>query len=139
MRPSVKYTLLGVVVAFSLFTAMAAGGEGSAQAHEGETPLGAAPEQTSAEEELALKYNPSLRLTIQPRPCSTSGNVYNPAPVDVILENPNVELRRLDSERTLITTAPTAEDVAELDEDHDLNWPGNPRRPGCGYEQDYLE
>ena len=47
-------------------------------------------------------------------------------------------MRLLDSERTLITTAPTAEDVAELDEDHDLNWPGNPRRPGCGYEQDYL-
>jgi hypothetical protein len=95
--------------------------------------------QTSAEEELALKYNPILKLTEQTQPCTKTGNVYNPAPVDIILENPDVELRRLDDDRTVIKTAPTAEDVAGLDEAHDLNWPGNPRRPGCVYEQDYLE
>jgi hypothetical protein len=94
--------------------------------------------QTSAEDELALKYNPVLKLTEQPSACSRSGNVYNPAPVEIILENPKVQLRSLDDSRTVITEAPTAEDVAELDEDHDLNWPGNPRRPGCTYEQDYL-
>jgi hypothetical protein len=94
--------------------------------------------QTSPDEELALRYNPILKLTIQTRPCTKTGNVYDPAPTSIILENPDVELRRLDAERTVIKTAPTAEDIAELGEDHDLNWPGDPRRPGCVYEQDYL-
>ncbi len=94
--------------------------------------------QTSAEEQLAIKYNPILKLTEQRRPCTKTGNVYNPAPVDIILGNPDVQLRILDGDRTVIKTAPTAEDVAGLDEDHDLNWPGNPRRPGCTYERDYL-
>lgn len=108
-------------------------------ADEREQPADAGAAQTSAEEELALKYNPILRLTEQRRPCSKSGNVYNPAPVEIILGNPDVELRRLDRDRTVIKNAPTADDVAGLDEGHDLNWPGNPRRPGCVYERDYLE
>ena len=111
---------------------------GVISADEADPPSAAASVQTSAEEELALKYNPIVRLTEQVRPCSKTGNVYDPAPVEIILENPNVELRRLDGDRTVIKTAPTAEDVAELDEKHDLNWPGNPRRPGCVYERDYL-
>jgi hypothetical protein len=94
--------------------------------------------QVSAEEELALKYNPLLKITIQSQACSKTGNVYEPSPVEIILGNPEVQLRRLDSDRTVITTTPTAEDVAGLDDEHDLNWPGNPRRPGCVYEQDYL-
>jgi hypothetical protein len=94
--------------------------------------------QASSEEELARKYNPILKLTEQTGPCDTDGNVYNPAPVEIILGNPDVQLRRLDSDRTVIKTAPTAEDVAGLDEEHDLNWPGNPRKPGCVYERDYL-
>jgi hypothetical protein len=58
--------------------------------------------------------------------------------VEIVLENQEVELRRLDGPRTVITTAPTTEDIAGLGPEHDINWPGNPRRPGCRYEQDYL-
>jgi hypothetical protein len=102
------------------------------------TLQGAPVPQSAQEEELARKYNPILKLTIQSRPCSKTGNVYEPAPVEIVLENPEVELRQLDGARTVVTTAPDADDVAGLDEEHDINWPGNPRRPGCTYEQDYL-
>jgi hypothetical protein len=136
LRSTMKRPLVGAIVALSLFGVLA---RGVVSADEGRAPLGDRAAQTSAEQELALKYNPMVKLTEQPRPCSTSGNVYNPAPVGIVLDQPSNELRRLDSERTVITTAPTADDIAGLDEDHEINFPGNPRRPGCTYEQDYLE
>jgi hypothetical protein len=112
---------------------------GRARADEPQLPTSAVSAQTSSgEEDLALRYNPILRITEQRQPCSTSGNVYNPAPVEIILGQPDVQLRRLDSNRTVIKQGPTAEDIAGLGEDHDINWPGNPRRPGCVYERDYL-
>jgi hypothetical protein len=110
----------------------------NAYANEDSSPALSSAVQTSAEEQLALKYNPYLKITIQTRPCTKTGNVYDPAPVEIILGNPDVQLRILDRDRTVVTTAPTAEEIAGLDLDHDLNWPGNPRRPGCRYEQDYL-
>ena len=128
-------TAVGSLLA-ALAAPLAAGGVASAD--EWGPPSLVTSSQTSTEEELVLKYNPILKLTQQSSPCSKSGNVYNPAPVEIILGNPAVQLRRLDDDRTVITTAPTAEDVGGLDGDHDLNWPGNPRRPGCVYESDYL-
>lgn len=127
-------TALVLVVAVSIHL-----NAGPARADEPAQEPGAVATQTSAEEDLALKYNPILRLTEQRRPCTKTGNVYNPAPVEIVLDVPDVELRRLDRNRTVIKEAPTAEDVAAAGEDYDINWPGNPRRPGCGYERDYLE
>jgi hypothetical protein len=68
---------LGASVALSLFDVLA---RRVVSADEGRAPLGDRAARTSAEEELALKYNLIVKLTEQPRPCSTSGNVYNPSP-----------------------------------------------------------
>ena len=131
-----RFVALSVILllAGSFFQSTAVG----ARAEESAQPVSAASAQTSAEEELALRYNPVLRLTEQTRPCTKTGNVYNPAPVEIVLGVPDVELRRLDRNRTVIKEAPEAGDLVGLDEDYDINWPGNPRRPGCVYERDYL-
>jgi len=93
--------------------------------------------QLSPEEELAEKYKPFLKLTLQRIPCSKSGNVYDPASLDILFGNPDVELMKW-PERELIKTAPEPGDLMGLGEEYYLNFPGNPRRPGCRYEQDYL-
>jgi hypothetical protein len=93
--------------------------------------------QGSPEQELAEKYNPILRITNQSRPCSKTGNVYNPAPVEIVLDQPGVVLREIPS-REIVVEQPTTEDIAGVGPDYDIDWPGNPRRPGCVYERDYL-
>lgn len=62
-----------------------------------------------------------------------------PAPVEIVFNDPEVLLRRQATEDELrdpvIVAGPNAQDLAGKDEMHYLDLPGNPRLPGCAYEQ----
>src|SRR5690606_7913766 len=78
---------------------------------------------------------PVLYLREQKRPCDREGGAYEPKPVEIVLDNPEVALR--ESNGTLIKFAPSAADLFAADPSTYLDFPGNPRRPGCRYERDY--
>jgi hypothetical protein len=99
----------------------------------------AAPNLTP-EEQLALRYAPIAYLKTQTAPCDSKGEPYAPAPVDVVLGDPQVVLReRSDAKKSsgdpIVTTAPTAADLAGKNGGYYLDLPGNPLHGGCGYER----
>jgi hypothetical protein len=93
------------------------------------------------EQQLADRYAPIVMLKRQEAPCDRNGEAYLPAPVEVVFDDPQVALVRAAgrsvSNNDLIMIAPTVPDLAEGEEDeaYHLDFPGNPRNPGCGYEQ----
>lgn len=97
--------------------------------------------QTDPAQELADRYVPVLVLRDQTAPCDRNGEGYFPAPVESVLGNPDVALKIADTDSsrtdTIITMGPTAQDIAGLDDRHYLDFPGNPRRPGCQFETDF--
>jgi hypothetical protein len=95
-------------------------------AQEGKTP----------EQELVERYAPIMYLREQSEPCG-SGEAYDPGPVSLVLEQPGVFLRRIAGGGEIVEEAPSAADIFDKGEDYQLDWPGNPRKPGCGYEEDY--
>jgi hypothetical protein len=88
-----------------------------------------------AEEALAFQYAPVLYLRQQRAPCDREGAGYEPIPVEAVLENPAIPLRRA-SDGSVVTGAPAAADLARQTEPTYLDFPGNPRRPNCLYERD---
>jgi len=99
--------------------------------------------QTDPVQQLADRYVPLAVLRDQSRPCDRNGEGYFPAPVESVLGNPDVALKIADSDSsatdTIVKMAPTAQDIANLDDTHYLDFPGNPRRPGCVFETDFQE
>lgn len=93
------------------------------------TPSAAA---ASAEQELAEKYAPYVVVRVQEEECG-EGEPYRPVPVTSVLGDEKVVLRGPDGAE--ITTAPTAADLAGLDDDYYLDLPGDPLDPGCDYEE----
>lgn len=97
--------------------------------------------QPSASQQLADRFAPIAYLRTQSRPCDRAGEGYFPAPVDTVLGNPEVALRRDDGGRAaddpVITMGPTAQDLAGLGSEYYLDFPGNPRRSGCVFESDF--
>ncbi len=85
--------------------------------------------------ELAQTYRPIVLMKEQTEACDTDGEAWDPAPVDIVLGNP--EVRLLGPEGELVTTAPTARDLFEAGPDFNLDFPGNSLNPGCTYEMDY--
>ncbi len=63
------------------------------------------------------------------------GEAYRPADVDILFGRAGVQLRN--SSGTVVKSAPTAADLFDRGEGYYLDFPGNPLRPGCGYEKDY--
>lgn len=86
---------------------------------------------TTPEQELAERYAPVIRVQEHPEPCG-DGEPYSPAPVEAVLGGPDVVLRAGDN--TIITTAPTADDLAAAPADAYLDLPGNALEPRCDYE-----
>jgi hypothetical protein len=79
-------------------------------------------------------------LRNQTEPCDKKGQVYFPAPVEILLGNPNITLRQNSESGTVdVMKGATARDLFALDESHFLDYPGNPTKPGCGYEQAFRE
>ena len=97
----------------------------------------------SPQQELVDRYAPIVFLRQQEEACDRRGAVIFPAPVDFVLDNPEVALKQAipdgnSSTDPVIKTAPSAQDLAGLGDDFYLDFPGNPRRPGCIYDQDFL-
>ncbi len=99
--------------------------------------------QSDPAQELADRYVPVAVLRDQTGPCDRNGEGYFPAPVESVLGNPDVALKITDSPSsatdTIVKMGPTAEDIANLDDRYYLDFPGNPRRPGCTFETDFKE
>jgi hypothetical protein len=89
---------------------------------------------TSPEATLAARYAPVVRLVAQKSECG-SGEPYTPMSVDPVLGNDEVALRGPWSESNLVKVAPTAADVSAGLPGYHLDFPGNPLRPGCGFEE----
>ncbi len=95
-------------------------------------PAGA--QASSPAEQLAERYSPELNFEPQARECGP-GEAYRPASVDILLGRKGVVLRN--SAGQVTKAAPTAADIFGRGESYYLDFPGNPLRPGCGYERDY--
>jgi hypothetical protein len=93
--------------------------------------------QNSPEQQLADRFAPVAELRVQSANCDRDGEGYFPAPVDTVLGNPEITLKQHGDNGgpdTVVATAPTARDLAGKDDSYYLDFPGNPRRPGCNYE-----
>lgn len=106
------------------------------------TPSATYAQTTSPEQQLANKFAPVASLRVQEAACDRDGEGYLPAPVEVVLGNPEVALKQHGSGSSsatdpIIKLAPTAQDLVGLGEDFYLDFPGNPRRPGCTFERDF--
>ena len=89
-----------------------------------------------AAQELADRYAPIVNLKEQSAPCDDSGDPYFPTQVESAYEQPGVRLRgRTEDGERVSTEDFTVEDLDGLDRAWHLDFPGNPIRPGCGYEQ----
>jgi hypothetical protein len=97
--------------------------------------------QADPAQELADRYAPVAVLRDQTGSCDRNGEGYFPAPVESVLGNPDVALKIADTSSsatdTIVKMGPTAEDIANLDDQYYLDFPGNPRRPGCTFETDF--
>lgn len=92
----------------------------------------------TAEEQLAARYTPVVYLRRQTAPCDRTGEPYLPAPVETVLDDPAVTLRQINpagGPDAVIKSGPVAADLAGKDKTYYLDLPGNPRNPGCDYEQ----
>jgi hypothetical protein len=102
----------------------------------GPAPLSQA---TTPEQQLADTFAPIVMLKRQEHPCDRNGEAYLPAPVEVVFDDPQVALvlapRQSRSSHELVATAPNASDLTAEEGPYHLDFPGNPRSPGCAYEE----
>ena len=84
-----------------------------------------------AEQDLAAKYAPVVRLVEQTEECGP-GEPYQPMDVDRLFGDSTVALRGPWKPTDLVKIGPTAKDLAGLYEYH-LDFPGNALDPGCDY------
>lgn len=97
------------------------------------------PDDSPAAQQLAERFTPIAMLKIQPAPCSTDGEPYTPAPVDIVL-NDSAVLLRTDgggdrARDPVIDPVPSAAALAAAPEGSYLDLPGRALRPGCAYER----
>jgi len=86
-----------------------------------------------AEQDLAAKYAPVVRLVEQTEECGP-GEPYRPMDVDRLFGDSTVALRGPWNATDLVKIGPTAKDLAGLYEYH-LDFPGSALDPGCDYER----
>jgi hypothetical protein len=87
-----------------------------------------------AEEELAERYAPVVRLVEQEEECGP-GEPYEPIDVDAILDEDTVSLRGPWRSNDLVEIAPSADDLGRGLYDYNLDFPGDALSPGCDYER----
>jgi hypothetical protein len=101
-------------------------------------PSGATSAPGSPEQQLIETYVPIMGLKNQTALCDEDGEPYLPLPVEAVLGEPDVTLKRktpASASDQVVTTAPQAIDLYAKGSDYYLDLPGNPRRPGCTYER----
>jgi hypothetical protein len=91
----------------------------------------------SAELELAQRYAPVVFVKPQDAPCDTNGEQFEPAPVEVVLDNPEIFLRQVGNGDPVAVTGPSAADIFDRREGWYLDFPGDALEPGCIFEQDF--
>jgi hypothetical protein len=90
----------------------------------------------SAAQKLAVQYSPVLSLQPQAKPCG-SGEAYRPTSVDIVLGRQDVLLR--DPRGRIVKRAPTSRDLWGIGPGYYLDFPGDPLKPGCGYERQFRD
>ena len=92
-----------------------------------------------AKQALADKYAPVAMLKKQSDECDSHGEPYVPISVDVVLNSPDVTLRKAPTdgsdEDTIVKVGPSAQDLVHSDPTYYLDLPGNALEPGCDYEK----
>jgi hypothetical protein len=86
-----------------------------------------------AEEELAERYAPVVRLVEQPEECGP-GEPYEPIDVDAILDEETVSLRGPWRSNDLVEIGPSADELGRGLFEYNLDFPGDALNPGCDYE-----
>ena len=105
-------------------------------------PRVARAQTASPEQQLVDRFVPIAELRTQSAPCDGAGEGYFPAPVDVVLGNPQIALKlhlkgKPSDQDPVIKVGPTARDLWGLSGDFYLDFPGDPRHAGCQYETDF--
>jgi hypothetical protein len=94
---------------------------------------------TAAQQQLADKYAPIAMLRVQSGACDKDGEGYFPAPVDFIFDNPDVVLKAKGdgdaSKDVVLATGFTPQELVAAGPNTYFDFPGNPRDPGCSYEE----
>ncbi len=94
--------------------------------------------QSSPEQELAERYAPIVMLRAQEHDCDHDGEGYFPAPVDFLFNNPDIRLMANSGgdkkDDVVLAEGFTPQELAAAPEGSYLDFPGNPREPGCDYE-----
>jgi len=93
----------------------------------------------SPEQRLVAAYAPIVVLRKQDDPpCDTAEEQYQPTSVETVLGNPRVQLIHVTKgHKRVIKNAPTARDIAGLDDDYYLNLPGDPVESECVYAKSF--
>ncbi|MGH3011017.1 MAG: hypothetical protein ACRDMY_04100 [Gaiellaceae bacterium] len=90
--------------------------------------------RAQAEEELAERYAPIVRLVEQEEECGP-GEPYQPSDIDAFLGEETVSLRGPWRSNDLVTIAPSADDLGQGLYEYNLDFPGDALNPGCDYER----
>src|ERR1700760_77501 len=90
----------------------------------------------AAAAKLADTYAPIPVIDAQTKECGP-GEAYRPTVVDLVLGNPDVVLR--DASGQVVTTGPTPQSLSNAPDADYLDLPGDPLKPGCGYERQFRD
>jgi hypothetical protein len=90
--------------------------------------------RAQAEEQLAQRYAPVVRLVEQKEECGP-GEPYEPTDIDAFMDQDTVSLRGPWTSNDLIKIAPTAADLGKGLFEYNLDFPGDALNPGCDYER----
>jgi hypothetical protein len=91
------------------------------------------------EQELADLYVPVAYVREQQRACAVppgGGEPYLPLPVEMVLNNDRVLIRDGATNNEVLAVGPDAAELAAFGPTTYMDFPGDPRRPGCTYETD---
>jgi hypothetical protein len=140
-RRQVPATVLGAVMLCLVTAVSLVAAAGPAGAQDTATPAqsgGAADDAPSADEvALAERHAPIVFVRQQDAPCDTDGEPFEPAPVDIVLDNPEVLLRQVGNDDPVTVVGPSAADIFDLREGWYLDFPGDALEPGCVFEEDF--
>jgi hypothetical protein len=99
-----------------------------------------ASERPSADR-LVARYVPVVSLPDLDQPCRSGGSSFAPIPVESVLNNPSVLLKRAENDSAILQ-GPSASDLLKFGGKSYfstyLDFPGDPEHPGCRYERDAL-
>jgi hypothetical protein len=90
--------------------------------------------RAQAEEGLAERYAPVVRLVEQEEECGP-GEPYEPIDIDAILDEDTVSLRGPWKSNDLVTIAPSGDELGRGLYEYNLDFPGDALNPGCDYER----